>query len=732
MSSLFMAEHFCRLISVSPDYYVKNRWLTGDAVAVCFCWIGDILTLFILCPMLIREYREDKEGLKFRFHESLIILFRVSHLALLYRIYRYLRNEWSPASEMAQTNEVLGLLKDDMPNIDIKSVQVISNTRSEQLAYRVEKDKMRQRHGTVREITLFFGPRHIPTRDIWSNPNGLCGEHSRDGPLGKAVYGAERPSYSDINAYVTEGFDETFLFEYTYQQHDEEPLLARIRDEVGRRSSTRILERLAEEDRAGVVVRDKDGEEIEPSADMDEDDFPVTVVLKGHDVSKKGHTRQMLVYKALVGNSQDVGQEFQDFRTKPDLEFDSVQGGPWAPENYTPDDFGLPQRDVHSVVHALYEPRGQALLIASVTYENPDAHEEIERLKENGVDNWWDYNERKLKHVVSMNGDQQSVYEALDQVMEERDLDAFPDAVQKCREAGVPEKNINELKLRKKQESEEAGISLAYILSDDFAKQAREATGKEDPSFMDMKEPFFVNEATRRNEKRLCPRDLKRGCSFVDSLPANQRKKATHFLSWVWRYSLSVFCGAMRMWLEKNNEDPEKIFFWVCFFCNNQWRIMIDQANTGSENLETIFESRLSSIGKMVVVMDSWEDPIYVKRIWTIYEQFIAAKLGIKIAFTLPDEPSTTLIDELNKGRDGIKNVIAAISHVDAENAEATVKDDEDKVKDAIRANVGFDAVNRQVKKSISEWIAKTFKSHIDKLVLEDDVRKGSSTPRPS
>merc|ERR1719387_1359953 len=130
----------------------------------------------------------------------------------------------------------------------------------------------------------------------------------------------------------------------------------------------------------------------------------------------------------------------------------------------------------------------------------------------------------------------------------------------------------------------------------------------------------------------------------------------------------------MRMWLEKNNEDPEEVFIWVCFFCNNQWRIMIDQENSGSENLETIFESRLSSIGRMVVVMDSWEDPIYVKRIWTIYEQFVAAKLGIKIAFTLPEEPSTTLIDELNKGKDGITNVIAAIANVDAENAEATVK----------------------------------------------------------
>ena len=51
--------------------------------------------------------------------------------------------------------------------------------------------------------------------------------------------------------------------------------------------------------------------------------------------------------------------------------------------------------------------------------------------------------------------------------------------------------------------------------------------------------------------------------------------------------------------------------FAVCFFCNNQHRY-----TQTVENLECVFQSRLRNAGKMIAMLDTWQDPTYLRRIW--------------------------------------------------------------------------------------------------------------------
>ena len=50
--------------------------------------------------------------------------------------------------------------------------------------------------------------------------------------------------------------------------------------------------------------------------------------------------------------------------------------------------------------------------------------------------------------------------------------------------------------------------------------------------------------------------------------------KVTHFVSWCWAYTLDNVVTAVDRWLQKSKADPADIFLWICFFCNNQYRIM--------------------------------------------------------------------------------------------------------------------------------------------------------------
>lgn len=59
-----------------------------------------------------------------------------------------------------------------------------------------------------------------------------------------------------------------------------------------------------------------------------------------------------------------------------------------------------------------------------------------------------------------------------------------------------------------------------------------------------------------------------------------------------------------------------------------RYRILFEKDGVGSSNLEHVFEDTLTRIGRMVAILDDWYDPTYLTRIWTIFEQFTAIKLG--------------------------------------------------------------------------------------------------------
>ena len=158
-----------------------------------------------------------------------------------------------------------------------------------------------------------------------------------------------------------------------------------------------------------------------------------------------------------------------------------------------------------------------------------------------------------------------------------------------------------------------------------------------------------------------------------------------------------------------------------CFFCNNQWRILDGCASTssGSDDLELVFKQRLSDIGNMVALVDKWDEPMYTKRIWTIYEQYVAIELDIEVQFTLPEGPATTLIEHLEQGGQGFREVVTAIAKVDAESAEASHEADLKKVKGMIDHSPGFPTVNKVVKNRIVEWVSKEFKIWVKELVQQ-------------
>ena len=158
---------------------------------------------------------------------------------------------------------------------------------------------------------------------------------------------------------------------------------------------------------------------------------------------------------------------------------------------------------------------------------------------------------------------------------------------------------------------------------------------------------------------------------------------------------------------------------WPGFFVNNQFRIIVDQSVAGSDNLENIFQENLRRIGQVVAVLDTWQEPIYLQRVWTIYEQFVACSMNIPVVFVMPQEATSSLSQRLSLGDDGISEVTRSLCNVNVSQAEAFDPRDEKKVKDTIQNTVGFERVNQHVKSAMVQWIGAVVREKFQRLVNE-------------
>ena len=70
-----------------------------------------------------------------------------------------------------------------------------------------------------------------------------------------------------------------------------------------------------------------------------------------------------------------------------------------------------------------------------------------------------------------------------------------------------------------------------------------------------------------------------------------------------------------------------EVFLWICFFCNNQYRILESATDTGPDELKEAFESNLAKAGRMLILLDSFERPAYITRLAPNSSELMCLKL---------------------------------------------------------------------------------------------------------
>jgi len=697
ISVLQFVEHLSRMYALGPTLFFSFSSLAIDFFFSVTGLCGDLAISIFLLPWAVENVKMQKPSARVVFALFALRLWRCT---MLWRMIRSIRGDFSAGSELLwafKGMEAIHSKFGGMENADVTKVTVIKCAAHDADDYRSRRNQMREIHGSSCEQKLLF----------YGIEDGCIGKETPEDtvrkPLArsrvktiheqKLVYGAERPVYIDsCYAYASAG----------------EGLERRM-----------ILLKAIIANPDIVNIDEEDTEQPATLVKSSTGHVAVSTLGMKSDTPKDTHS------DCICTSEEIVPEHYQFKKLQEQLQEEDNEG---RFLNIVQSD----ERDVRSRLFGFHE-RGMLVPVAIIHYTNPDAEDETHALKFIGSRGWPDF----CRPHRNLTSEQRSALETLYMVIDRRDLQGLEPALERCRELQLRH-GMREVMNHLKQESENAGISLEYLLAEapveslsgqmvtPFGELARTMTGMPDPTFRDLKTPFFMNTDTAVGGGLLCPRDLQPGCSFIDSVAKKYRKKANHFMSWVWGYELSIVQGAMKRYLTANNESvqEDQVFLYVCFFCNNQWRILVQKTSSGSDNLSTIFEARLMQIGKVVAVMDSWENPVYTKRIWTIYEQYVATKIGIPVHFTLPELPSASMFKRIERGRSGIQYVVNTISDVDAEKAQASHPEDEKTVKDLIRGCVGFPTVNATVQKRIVQWLSEEFKGSIATMVTDASSEK--------
>ena len=169
---------------------------------------------------------------------------------------------------------------------------------------------------------------------------------------------------------------------------------------------------------------------------------------------------------------------------------------------------------------------------------------------------------------------------------------------------------------------------------------------------------------------------------------------ATYFVSHAWSYDFRAFARAlMEFWEERPRDEVHRnCYFWIDIFSVDQHRA--SNGDFDSSFWETTFTEMIRTIGRTVVVLLPWSNPVPIRRIWCLWELFSTIETKSELWVAIPAEEEK-LLDEACLL--DCENVIKRIE-IDAEHADATDPNDKLKISKTILTKHGtWDVINSRV-----------------------------------
>lgn len=183
----------------------------------------------------------------------------------------------------------------------------------------------------------------------------------------------------------------------------------------------------------------------------------------------------------------------------------------------------------------------------------------------------------------------------------------------------------------------------------------------------------------------VCPRsgDAKLvGAAYVDVAKDEHAGRATCMLSYTWQYEVHVIVDALIAYCKRSRLSPEAVRVWICALCVNQWRVKESLARGEQvpfDEFRETFYDKVTKIRTILALLSPWQEPLYLKRVWTIFEFYTGTSTDdVNIEIVFPERDEQAFLDKLrcDAGIVVLSDIFKTIGDIKVQNADASFMSD--------------------------------------------------------
>ncbi len=213
----------------------------------------------------------------------------------------------------------------------------------------------------------------------------------------------------------------------------------------------------------------------------------------------------------------------------------------------------------------------------------------------------------------------------------------------------------------------------------------------------------------------LCAKDGKMGAAYVDCLSGKDHVGiANVMLSYSWGNTVEDIVDVLELYCSRNNLDPKKTYVWMCCLCVNQHRVVEDMKNgqnVSFEEFRDVFRNRVREIKNVVALLSPWREPLYLRRVWCIFELFTADEFNCNLSIQMPRRETEDFKRSIYNSKSGVKinnEIYNALAGTEIEKAEASVESDRINILQIVNKEgngSGAAELDKRVNALLREWI---------------------------
>ena len=190
--------------------------------------------------------------------------------------------------------------------------------------------------------------------------------------------------------------------------------------------------------------------------------------------------------------------------------------------------------------------------------------------------------------------------------------------------------------------------------------------------------------------------------------------RATVFISHAWKYNFLDVVDALQ---HHFSSEPD-VYIWFDLFSNNQHKA----PNLPFEWWSDTFLNAIGKLGRVVMVLSPWNNPIPFTRAWCLWEIYCAVETKSRFEVAITPDQHDAFVEGITSDSSQFYKMLA---NINVENSESFNPADKNRIFNAVKIiDGGFSALNSMVIGKMRDWVLVAIDRSIEESKSKIQTRK--------